>query len=184
MGRPKASLPWDETTLVARVAGVLAESLDGPVVVVRAPGQALPELPAAIELAEDARPGRGPLEGLAAGLRAVGDRADAVYLSATDVPLLRPAFVRAVVDSLGDADAAVPAVGERIHPLAGAYRVAILPVVERLLADGRLRALDLLEEVRVTWLTETALRPADPDLASLRNLNTPEEYAAALARRA
>jgi molybdopterin-guanine dinucleotide biosynthesis protein A len=184
MGRPKASLPWAKTTLVAHVAGVLAGSLDGPVVVVRAPGQALPELAPAIELAEDAHPGRGPLEGLAAGLRAVGDRADAVYLSATDVPLLRPAFVRAVVGSLADGDAAVPVVGERIHPLAAAYRVTILPVVERLLADGTLRALDLLEELCVTWLAEDDLRPADPELASLRNLNTPEEYAAALARRA
>ena len=41
--------------------------------------------------------GRGPLQGLAAGLAAVRDQADLAYVSSTDVPLLHPAFVRAVV---------------------------------------------------------------------------------------
>jgi molybdopterin-guanine dinucleotide biosynthesis protein A len=184
MGRPKAALDWEGTTLVDRVAGVLAATLDGPVVVVRAPGQELPELGADIEVADDARAGRGPLEGIAAGLRAVGGRAATAYVSATDVPLLRPAFVRTVVAALdAGADAAVPAVGDRIHPLAGAYRTSILPAVERMLREGRLRALDLLDEIEVRWLSEPELRASDPDLASLRNLNTPGEYEAALAER-
>ena len=46
---------------------------------------------------EDAREGRGPLQGLAAGLAAVGDRAVAAYVSSTDVPLLHPRFIRRVL---------------------------------------------------------------------------------------
>jgi molybdopterin-guanine dinucleotide biosynthesis protein A len=182
MGRPKAALPWQGSTLVASVAQVLAETLDGPVVVVGAPGQVLPRLPGGVETARDTSPGRGPVEGLAAGLRAVRDRSSAAYVSATDVPLLQPAFVRLVAGMLTEGiDAAVPRVGGRMHPLAAAYRASLLPVVERLIAQGQLRATDLLGAVPVRWLAEAELRAVDPDLDSLRNLNTPEEYEAARA---
>ncbi|HEV2753369.1 MAG TPA: NTP transferase domain-containing protein, partial [Solirubrobacteraceae bacterium] len=54
MGAAKAALEWHGSTLLRRVAGLVARGVDGPVVVVRAPGQALPALPATIELADDA----------------------------------------------------------------------------------------------------------------------------------
>jgi lysophospholipase L1-like esterase len=72
MGRPKAALEWHGSTLLRRVCGIVGRAVDGPVLVVRAPGQELPELPDAVELVEDAREGRGPLQGLAAGLAAAG----------------------------------------------------------------------------------------------------------------
>ena len=93
MGRPKAELAWGGRTLVEHVAATLAQAVDGPVVVVRAPGQRLPDLPAGVEVAEDAVEGRGPLEGIAAGLRAIESRADAAFVTSTDVPFLRAAFV-------------------------------------------------------------------------------------------
>jgi molybdopterin-guanine dinucleotide biosynthesis protein A len=182
MGRPKATLEWQGSTLVARVAAVLVEALDGPVVVVGAPGQVMPKLPEGVETVEDASEGRGPVEGLLAGLRAVQGRAHAAYVSATDVPLLQPTFVRFLVAALSeDVDAVVPRVGKRMHPLAAVYRASLLPLVERLIAEERMRATDLLAAVRVCWLTEADLRSVDPDLDSLRNLNTPEDYAAARA---
>lgn len=188
MGRPKAALEWQETTLVARVAGVLAEALEGPIVVVRAPGQTLPPLPAGVEVATDERPGRGPLEGMAAGLRAIGDRAESVFASSTDVPLLHPGFVRRVVAGLdAPVDAAVPRVDGRAHPLAASYRVSVLGRIETMLASDRLRMTSLLSELRVRWLDREWLL-ADPELAradggldSLANLNDPASYEAARA---
>src|SRR4051794_41390979 len=96
MGSPKAALEWHGSTLLRRVCGIVGRAVDGPVVVVRAPGQELPRLPDGIEVVEDAHEGRGPLQGLAAGLAAVGDRARAAYASSTDVPLLHPRFVTCV----------------------------------------------------------------------------------------
>lgn len=183
MGRPKGELPWGETTLAGHVVGVVASAIDGPVVVVHARGQALPDLGPDIETAIDALPGRGPLEGLAAGLRAVAGRADAVYVSATDVPFLSAPFIRLVLAALDDdRQAAVPVVAERMYPLSAAYRLDVLSVAERLLVEGRRRATDLLEEVDVRWLDEPTLRVADPELGSLVNVNTPEDYERALAR--
>ena len=97
MGTPKAALEWHGSTLLRRVTGIVARATGGPVVVVRAPGQELPALPRNVEVTEDAREGRGPLQGLAAGLAAVDGRAEVAFVSSTDAPLLHPAFVRLVV---------------------------------------------------------------------------------------
>ncbi len=160
MGRPKATLEWHGSTLVRRVGGLVARAVDGPVVVVRAPGQELPELP--FELVEDAREGEGPLRGIAAGLGALRGRAGVAYVSAVDVPLLDPAFVRRVVAAIGDADAAVP-VGPQ--PLAAAYRVELSDTAERLLAAGERRARALLEHCRVRWIEEPGPESLDDPAA-------------------
>src|SRR5512133_3266476 len=131
MGTPKAALEWHGSTLLRRVAGIVERGVDGPVVVVRAPGQALPSLPSAVEVVEDAREGRGPLQGLAAGLAALDGRAEAAYASSTDAPLLHPAFVRRVMGALdADVDVVLPRAGGFPHPLAAAYRTSLRPLVE------------------------------------------------------
>ena len=44
MGSPKAALDWHGSTLLRRVTGIMGRVVAGPVVVVSAPGQVLPEL--------------------------------------------------------------------------------------------------------------------------------------------
>jgi molybdenum cofactor guanylyltransferase len=183
MGSPKAALEWHGSTLLRRVSGLVARSVDGPVIVVRAPGQPLPALDPAVEVADDATGGRGPLQGLAAGLRAVGDRACSAYLSSTDVPLLHPAFVRRVLSALGDGvDVVLPEIGGHRQPLAAAYRTSLLSVVEELLAADRLRPAFVFDRCRVLRLGEDALRADpglarwDPELSSVENLNGPDDY--------
>ena len=189
MGTPKAALEWHGSTLLRRVVGLVGRSVDGPVVVVRAPGQALPDLPDGVEVADDAREGRGPLQGLAAGLAAVRDRADAAYASSTDVPLLHPCFIRRVLAALDDdVDVVLPEVGGFRHPLAAVYRTELADVVERLIAEDRMRPAFLFESCRVrrldagALLADPALAALDPDLDSLLNLNEPADYDAARAR--
>jgi molybdopterin-guanine dinucleotide biosynthesis protein A len=176
MGTPKALLDWHGTSLLRRVVGILAR-VAWPVVVVHAPGQELPALPDAVELACDETPGRGPLEGIAAGLRAVRGRAAAAYVSSTDVPLLHPAFVRRVAAALDGCDVVLPVAGGHEHPLSAAYRVELVGRVEELLASERLRPAFLFERVRVRRLEEDEL--VHPE--SVRNVNTPEDYREALA---
>jgi molybdopterin-guanine dinucleotide biosynthesis protein A len=189
MGTPKAELEWHGSTLLRRVVGVLGRSVDGPVVVVGAPGQTLPALPDGVEQVEDAREGRGPLQGLAAGLAAVRDRAEVAYASSTDVPLLHPRFIRRVLAELDDdVDVVLPEVGGFHHPLAAAYRTELVDVVERLIAEDRMRPAFLFEACRVrrldadALLGDPALAALDPDLDSLLNLNEPPDYEAARAR--
>jgi molybdenum cofactor guanylyltransferase len=189
MGTAKAALEWHGSTLLRRVAGVVARAVDGPVVVVRAPGQDLPALPDGVEVVEDAREGRGPLQGMAAGLAAVRDRAEVAFVSSTDVPLLHPRFIRRVLAALDDeTDVALPHVGGFPHPLSAAYRVALVDEIERLIAAERMRPAFLFEACRVKRLDATALladpplAALDPELDSVLNLNEPGEYEAARGR--
>lgn len=184
MGSPKAALEWHGSTLLRRVTGIVARAVDpGPVIVVSAPGQALPALAPGVEVVADSREGRGPLQGLAAGLAAVGDRAPIAYVSSTDVPLLHPAFVRRVLGALDDGvDVALPDVGGYRQPLSAAYRVAVISTVEELIAADRMRPAFLFERSRVLKLGEAdllgdgALARLDPLLSSVSNLNEPADY--------
>ena len=189
MGTPKAALEWHGSTLLRRVVGIVGRSVDGPVVVVRAPGQTLPDLPDGVELVDDAREGRGPLQGLAAGLAAVRDRAPAAYASSTDAPLLHTRFIHRVLAALDDdVDVVLPEVGGFRHPLAAVYRTELVDIVERLIAEDRMRPAFLFEACRVrrldgdAFLADPALAALDPDLDSVLNLNEPSDYEAARAR--
>jgi molybdopterin-guanine dinucleotide biosynthesis protein A len=179
MGRPKAWLPFAGELMLPRVVRLLGEAVR-PVVVVAAPGQDVPPLPPEIALVRDEEKGRGPLQGLAAGLEALRGQVDAAYLSSCDVPFLRPAFVRRLIELLGDNAICVPRVGEYHHPLAAVYRVEVAEAVGRLLAADRLRPFFLFEAVPTRVVGAAELAEADPTFQTLRNLNTPEEYEAAL----
>src|SRR5262249_1715451 len=121
MGTPKAQLEWHRSTLLYRVCGLVARGVTGPVIVVSSPGQQLPDLPPGVKLVEDPQEGRGPLQGLAAGLQAAADYTQAAYVSATDAPLLHPAFVRRIVGELTPGlDGVVPSVRGVDQPLAAA----------------------------------------------------------------
>lgn len=177
MGRPKAWLPVGDETMLQRVVGVL-RYVTSPVVVVAAPGQELPELPDDVTVTRDEVEGRGPLGGLAAGLAAIGDQADRVFLSACDLPHLKSMFVTVLdVFLTADFDIVVPEVGGFRHPLAAVYRTSVAGEVAKLVAADRLRMTDLFEAVRTRVLSEAELS----EVQSLRNVNTPDEYAAVLA---
>ena len=180
MGYPKALLPFGPELMLPRVLRLLGQAV-APIVVVAAPDQDLPGLPPDITLVRDRRGGRGPLEGLSAGLAALAGRAEAAYATSCDVPLLVPAFVRRVVERLEGYDAAVPKTDGHYHPLAAAYRLSVLPHVEALLAADRLRPFFLYERVRTRELSSEDFADVDPALTSLVNLNRPADYLAALA---
>ena len=189
MGTPKAALEWHSSTLLRRTVGILARVTGGPVLVVRAPGQELPALPARVEVVADPAEGLGPVQGLAAGLDALTGRADIAFVSSTDMPFLHPAFIRRVLRAVADgADVGLPLARGYPQPLAAAYRVTLAPVAARLVEQQRLRAAFLFEQCRVARLDEAALRAdpvlaaLDPDLDSVLNVNDPADYQAARAR--
>jgi molybdopterin-guanine dinucleotide biosynthesis protein A len=134
-------------------------------------------------LVSDAREGRGPLQALAAGLAAIGDRAEVAYVSSTDVPLLHPAFIRRVVGAFtADVDIVLPEIGGFRQPLAAGYRTSLLTEVTALIAADKLKPAFLFERCRVLRLDDAAMKrdaalaAGDPELASTRNLNERSDY--------
>lgn len=180
MGRSKAFLPFGPECMLQRIVRVVREAAPR-VVAVAARGQELPDLPSDVRVAFDQRQGRGPLEGLLAGLASLGEGCEAAFATSCDAPFLSPAFVRGMLDLLGDSDIVVPHVENRYHPLAAVYRRAIVPAIETLLAADRLRPAFLFEQVRTREVTADDLRAFDPNLCAFRNLNHPQDYLAALA---
>ncbi len=181
MGWPKATLPFGPELMLQRVARLVG-GVVGPLVVVAAPQQELPPLPGEIQVVRDRHQGRGPLEGLYAGLEALQDRADAAFATGCDVPLLVPQFVRVILERLGDCQIAVPVDGEFHYPLAAVYRTNVVPEIQSLLAADRLRPVWLFDRVRTRRVSVEELLAADPDLQTLANLNQPADYLAALQR--
>lgn len=186
MGRSKAWLPVAQRTMAAAVVEAVRQGLrdagaaaagQPPVVVVAAAGQEVPPLEDVL-ITRDSVPDEGPLRGMEAGFSALAQCADVAFVASCDTPLLRPALVTHLLSLLGDADIAVPVVEGRHHPLAAVYRVNLLPRVQALLAARRRRPFFLFEEARTREVAAAELAGADPSLISLRNVNTPEDYAA------
>lgn len=180
MGVPKATLPFGPETMLQRVIRLLANVVS-PIVVVAAREQPLPELADNIVIARDEREARGPLEGLRAGLKALPAGVDAAYVTSCDVPLLVPGFVERMIELLGDREIAVMEIDGFAHPLSAIYRPSVLPHVEKLLAADKLRPAFLFDAVRTRRVQPSEMMGVDPELRTLRNLNTSDDYLKALA---
>jgi molybdenum cofactor guanylyltransferase len=170
MGRPKALLPWRGRTLVEHVVATLRPLVDD-VVVVTSHDLDVPPLDAAI--VRDREPKLGPLSGLRDGLAAV--RGDLAFATATDAPYLTPEFVRAL---FAFGRAAAPEIDGFVQPLSAVYPRALAAVAGDLIAAGRMRLLHLLEAADFRRVRADEL----PEVESTRNLNTPEDYLAAVRR--
>ena len=180
MGLPKATLPFGPELMLQRVFRLLNEVVE-PIAVVSAADQKLPELPAETLFAHDEQSTRGPLEGLRAGMKVVQPLCDLVYVTSCDVPLLQPAFVRRMLELADDFDAVATQDGEFAHPLSAVYRTSTLEKIEQLLAADQLRPLFLLRQINTRFVPVEEMRDVDSQLATLRNLNRPEDYLAAVA---
>jgi molybdenum cofactor guanylyltransferase len=178
MGRDKAWLPFGRgEVMLQRVVRLVGGAVPPEnIVCVAAAGQELPVLPGDVSTVRDPLPHRGPLAGLATGLGAVEHRADAVFAVGCDVPLLVPAFVNRMFESLGDHEAVVAQDGDRCCPLSAVYRTCVLQGAANLLARGGSSLMSLVERCNARKVLVSLLTDVDPELSSLACCNTPVEY--------
>jgi molybdenum cofactor guanylyltransferase len=183
MGRSKAALPFGPSSLLEQVASIVG-SVCAPVLVVASAEQELPKLPASIPVVRDTVAREGPLRGFATGLAALPESAELVFLASTDAPFVSPAWITRLVELIGDNDMIVTTSGEKDHPFAALYRRStVLPAATALLESDCRRLRALKDRVLAKLIPAEAMRDIDPGLDSLRNLNTPDEYAKAHAER-
>ena len=145
------------------------------IVVVAAPDGS-PTLSPNVTIAHDARAFEGPLAGLAAGLAALDPNARRAVVVGGDMPSLVPLVLERMLAQLGSADVVVLEADGRPRPLPMAIRSVVLgPVIGRLLAGGERRLRALLTEVRTETLDQATWRQDDPEGASLRDVDVPED---------
>lgn len=170
MGQDKGALLFGDETMRDRVLRRVAEVADAVMVVGRIdqPGTTLPDP------IED----QGPLAGIAAGLGASTTELNVVV--ACDLPLVRPAVLRRLIDAIGDADIAVAIVDGHASVLCGVYRARVAAAAQALLDSGERRVKALLDRVTTVRVDASALIDIDPDLDSFFSVDTPEKHAEAL----
>jgi molybdopterin-guanine dinucleotide biosynthesis protein A len=196
MGRDKAWLAFGDETMLQRVVRLVAKAVPRHNVVVAASAdQKLPPLPERVRIVRDAERSRGPLPALLAALNDFPEAVEATFVTACDAPLLRPQviewlFQRLALDQADDSnptqsfEAIVPVDKSHVHPLCGAYRVSCRVGVAAAANYGvtSLHALIKSKLVDARLVDVDELRVVDPDLDSLVNCNTLEDYEAAIAR--
>lgn len=178
MGFAKHSLPFGNQTMLEHVVGRLQLVAESVVVVAAADQELI--LPRDVRVARDARPDQGPLEGIATGLAALSGDADYAFVTSCDVPLLVPKFARQMFQLISDPkdDYEIVAIddGQYQHPLSAVYKISVAAA-----ARQQLRGLDhslksLLGVCRTRFVSPAEVASVDPQLNSLRNVNTLEEY--------
>lgn len=175
-GQPKALLSVAGTTLLERVTATARQAgTSGLVVVVGPPHEALIRqrfVDAELEWAHNPQPERGMLSSVQAGLPKLPAAARGALIWPVDVPFVDVSTVRTLLDAPLDAQMVVPVwQGRGGHPL-------WLP--RRLFAE----AMALSPEVGLRALRQDhpPLRIDVKDAEILRDLDTPEDLAAARAR--
>ncbi|MDI4647167.1 molybdenum cofactor guanylyltransferase [Cohnella sp. F6_2S_P_1] len=129
-------------------------------------------LPREVRVIADQVADFGPVAGICAGMAASSFPLQLVV--ACDYPLAGPQVWRALADTLAlhpEADAVLPEVGGKLHPLCALYRSRTLATWQAALDGGNKRVMAATERMRiVSWV------PEDGATNALMNMNTPEDY--------
>jgi len=168
MGRPKALLPWRGRTLVETVVATLAEVVDDVWVVT---SESLDLPPLAARIVSDRQPGLGPLAGIREGLAAVGE--GLAFVASTDAPHLSPRLVAAMLSFGG---AAALELDGHVQTLCAVYAADQGAEADRLIREGQMRPLSLLEASAFRLVQPHEV----PDADSTRGFNRPDEYLSAI----
>ena len=170
MGQDKGSMPIDGGTMLERVARTVGE-IAGDVLIVGRRDQGAPTVHDAVE-------DKGPLAGIAAGLAA--SKTDLNVVVACDMPLVKAAVLRRLVEEIGDHDACVAMIDGHASALCGVYRSRVAKDAHTLLDQGERRVMRLLDRIKTKRVDAALFRDIDPELLTFLSVDTPEKYERAL----
>jgi molybdopterin-guanine dinucleotide biosynthesis protein A len=175
-GEPKALLELGGRRIIERVLDVVAPVVDDVLIVTNTPALyaflGVPMIP-------DAYPDHGSLGGIFSGLAAASG--EAAFTVACDMPFLHPPVALLVLGRAGQADVVVPRVGEQHETMHALYAKACLPHIEARLKAGRLKIVELFEDVSVLEIPEREVARLRAPEVVFMNVNTPDDLARARA---
>jgi len=188
MGFDKFRLPLGDRTFLECVVEKLATVVDGPIIAAaseRTVGE-VAKIKDSInedrfQVVVDQRNDSGPLEGIRTGLIAAGKVAKWAFVTSCDVPLICPEVLGLLQNALRDTDAsdfeaAMPTSPKRIFGMTAIYQCAVVSTVAAMIEKRQLRVSDLATELKTKRISVEEIRKADPELDSMKNLNSPSDY--------
>lgn len=175
MGKIKADLPWKASDFLHTILEQLAFFCNELIV---SANHAVDVKGYKATVVPDIIPGCGPLSGIHAALSAATSRH--AFVIACDMPYICAPAAQHLCSLAEGWDVVVPVSGRRAEPLFACYAKSCIPVIETLLSQDRRKAAELFSFVRCRKIPVEELMLFDPGLGLLRNINSPEEYQAAL----
>ena len=146
------------------------------VVVIRAPGQTIPNIPKELKdrthVGWDSVKDRGPLQGIVDALPLLNAEIDKVFLLTCDLPYITTNWFQTLKDVMTDEfDMVCTEENEIINPLLAIYRRPVLEPASKLISEGKRRPISLWEGWRMARLSAPNETPW-----ICRDVNTPEEF--------
>ena len=172
MGRDKAAMPFGNVgfgTLLEYAAKIVEEAAGSATVI--APPDRYRHL--GLLVIPDSEPGAGPLGGIVTALAA--SNAEWNLIAACDMPFLSAGLFHRLFEqaAASGAQEVLPIAGGRPQPLCAVYHRTALEPIQHAFASGVRKVLTALESLTIVHFAG--------DADSFRNLNTPEDWRAALA---
>ncbi len=176
MGRDKAFLDVGGKTLFEKVLDAFRESFS-KIILTGSRGERFAgyDLP----VYEDIFSGSA-LGGIYTGLHHADT--DTVFVSSCDLPFPSSRIIRHLCSLTGNSDAVVPKLAHGYEPLFAAYSKSCLRSVKTMLHAGNYCVYDLYRQIDVREVSESELESVGGARDAFLNLNTPEEYEAAMRR--
>ena len=167
MGRDKALLHWNGTTLAQHAARIVAEACGGAALV----GDPTRYGSLGYRVFADRFPGCGPIGGIATALTV--SNADWSLVTGCDMPALTAETLRGLLSETArtGGECIVPLGASGPEALCAVYHRACLPKLEKAISGGRFRMRDVVKELQPRFI-------AGMDPAMFANLNTPEDLEA------
>jgi molybdopterin-guanine dinucleotide biosynthesis protein A len=128
----------------------------------------------------DNTPNLGPLEGIRIGLAHLQSRVEYAFVSGVDSPLLKLAVVEYLFSRIGSHHIVAPISGSHIFGLTAVYRTEVHSDIQRFLALGQRSVHTAIRALDSKLIDIEELRQVDPNLESLVNINSPDDYVSLL----
>lgn len=171
MGRPKAFLPYQGTTMVNSIINRMSELFSEVLIVANEP-DAYEDFD--VDVVKDILPYRGPLGGILSGLLVASNQYS--FVIACDMPLVDRRLIREMTAARHGNDVVVLAHKNGIEPLLGLYSKNCIKPLEESLFAGNLSVQEFLCGLKA----QTFVCPFDADgndtLPPFFNVNTPQDY--------
>lgn len=172
MGSNKAFIKVDGIAIIERVLGVLNEVFDERLIIADEVNLFKGYSPEARAI-PDFYKGAGSLGGIYTAL--LNSSSETAFVTACDMPDINAEAVTRVISTpLEGAQAAIPFIKGRPHPMHALYHKDCLRPMEEMIRSGNLRITDLFKRIEVRKLTEEDFMGLDIN-GSIANLNTREE---------
>ena len=167
---PKALVTLGGETLLVRARRTLSEVCDEVVVCAPVSVSIRLGIPGIVA---DAEGGAGPLAGIVAGLASRPH--DRAVVLGVDFPRMRAATLNALLDRLGDHDAAIAEPGGSPQPLAAAYGGRAAAKLAAEWERGERSILAAAKRMDTEWVDDAELESIDGGRDAFFNVNTPDD---------